>query len=311
MCLGDMRKKEKSIAIEKYNSQWSVFFENESRKIKSVMGENAVEIYHVGSTSVPYLAAKPIIDMILVTRDLNSARELLTSKELRYRYKGEYNLPLRDLYGKKGDFEMYLHVHHVNNPEIELNLLFRDYLRNNEEAKKQYEAVKITASKDQNASEKVETGITKYNLLKNDLIVSILEETGFEGVCPRFVTQHAESEFFDKTKDEFFKDLGVEKMSLPSEQNVKKLVLYRGVDIVGSAEIMNISPDRFAVNFARTNDNGTLLKEFLSRIENWVKIRTKCRLLEATVGHAQAHIYSDEGFIQPNKSNDHYFVKEI
>lgn len=74
---------------------------------------------------------------------------------------------------------------------------------------------------------------------------------------------------------------------------------------------MNISPDRFAVNFARTNDNGTLLKEFLSRIENWVKIRTKCRLLEATVGHAQAHIYSDEGFIQPNKSNDHYFVKEI
>lgn len=59
---------------------------------------------------MPSLAAKPIIDMILVARDLSSARELLTSKELGYRYKGEYNLPLRDLYGKKGDFEIYLRV---------------------------------------------------------------------------------------------------------------------------------------------------------------------------------------------------------
>ena len=311
MCLSDMIKNGKPIIIEKYNPQWAVFFEKESRKIKSVMGENAVEIHHIGSTSVPFLAAKPIIDMILVTRDLNSAREFLTLKELGYRYKGEYNLPLRDLYGKKSDFEIYLHVHLINNPEIELNLLFRNYLRNNEEAKKQYESVKITASKDQNASKKVETGITKYNLLKNDLIVSVLKETGFEGVCPRFVTQHAESEFFNKTKDEFFKDLGIEKMPLFSEQNVKKLVLYRGVDLVGASEIMNISSDRFSVNFVWTNDNGTLLKEFLSRIENWGKIRTKCRLLEATVGYDQARIYSDKGFIQPIKSNDHYFIKEI
>ena len=277
--MSDMKKK--PIVIEKYNPQWSVFFENESQKIKSVMGENAVEIHHIGSTSVPFLAAKPIIDMILVTRDLNSAREFLTSKKLGYRYKGEYNLPLRDLYGKKGDFEIYLHVHHVNNPEIELNLLFRDYLRNNEEAKKQYELVKIAAGKNQNASEKVETGITKYNLLKNDFIVSVLKETGFKGVCPRFVTQRAESEFFNKIKDNFFKDLGVEKRSLPSEQNIKKLVLYKGVDLVGAAEIMNISSDRFTVNFAWTNDNGKLLKEFLSVIKNWVKIRTKCRLSEA------------------------------
>ena len=190
-------------------------------------------------------------------------------------------------------------------------MLFRDYLRNNEEAKKQYELIKITASKDQSASEKVETGITKYNLLKNDLIVSILKKTGFDGVCPRFVTQYAESEFFDKTKDEFFKDLSVEKISLSSEQNTKKLVLYRGVDIVGAAEIMNTSPNRFMINFAWTNDNGKLLKEFLSMIENWVKVGTKCKLLGATVGHDQTHIYSDEGFIQPIKFNDRYFVKEI
>ncbi len=105
------------------------------------MKENAVEIHHVGSTSVPFLAAKPIIDIILTTRDLNSARKFLISKELRYRYKSEYNLLLRDLYGKKDEFEIYLHVHRVDSQEIELNLLFRDYLKNHLEARKQYEAI--------------------------------------------------------------------------------------------------------------------------------------------------------------------------
>lgn len=304
-------KAKNPLVIEKYNPQWAVFFESESQKIKSVMGENAVEIYHVGSTSIPNLAAKPIVDMILVTKDLKSAREFLTSEELGYRYKGEYNLPLRDLYGKKGDFEVYLHVHRINNPETKLNLLFRDYLRNNDEARKQYESVKITASKEQNASEKVGTGITKYNLLKNDLIVSILEKTGFSGVCPRFVTQRTESEYFAKIRRNFFENLGIEDGSLLPDQNVKKIVLYRGVDLVGAAEITNISADRFLISFAWTNDNGQLLKKLLSMIEDWVKTRTKSQLLEATVGPSQARVYLNEGFIHPIESNDRYFVKEV
>ena len=118
--------------IERYNPRWAAFFEIESRKIKSVMGESAVEIHHVGSTSVPDLSAKPIVDMILVTEDLESARKFLSSHTLGYHYKGEYNLPLRDLYGREDEFEVYLHVHRVNSPEIELNLQFRDYLRGNE-----------------------------------------------------------------------------------------------------------------------------------------------------------------------------------
>ncbi|MDR1475056.1 MAG: GrpB family protein [Holosporales bacterium] len=64
------------------------------------MGDNVVDIQHVGSTFVLGLSAKPIIDMILVTDDLERARLRLASSYLGYRYKGEYNLPFRDLYGK-------------------------------------------------------------------------------------------------------------------------------------------------------------------------------------------------------------------
>ncbi len=275
--------------IKKYNPRWAAFFETESRKIKSVMDGDAVEIYHVGSTSVPSLAAKPIVDMILVTKDLARARKFLTSHALGYRYKGEYNLPLRDLYGKKDEFEVYLHVHRVGSPEIELNLLFRNYLRNNEKVRKQYESVKTAASREWDASEKVETGITKYNLLKNDFIVSVLEETGFSGICARFVTQKSESEFFnkiknrflkaksvsfDKIKDGFFGDFCVKNNPLCFERNSKKIVLYRGIDLVGAAEITSLDTDRFSLNFAWTNDNEKLLRKFLHIIADWIWERT-------------------------------------
>ena len=283
-----------TLIIEKYNPRWAAFFERESRKIKSIMGENAIEIHHVGSTSVPDLAAKPIVDMILVTEDLESTRKFLTSHALGYRYKGEYNLPLRDLYGKKDEFDVYLHVHRVNSPEIELNLLFRDYLRSNEKARNQYKSVKIAAANANGASKKVGTGITKYNLLKNDFIVSVLKETGFSGICARFVTQKAESEFFNKIKNRFLKAKSVsfDKIknknfgdfcgvnNLPfSEQHFKKIVLYEGVNLVGGAELLLVDSYRVLINFVWTNDDEKLLRKLLSIIEDWVKIRAKTKFL--------------------------------
>ncbi|MBO7641779.1 MAG: GrpB family protein [Alphaproteobacteria bacterium] len=270
----------KSVIIEKYNPQWPVFFEKEAQKIKSVMKENVIEIHHVGSTSVPFLAAKPIIDIILATRDLNSARKFLISKKLGYRYKGEYNLPLRDLYGKKDEFEIYLHVHRVDSPEIELNLLFRNYLRNHQEARKQYEAIKLAASSQPKAAEKVETGITKYNLMKNDFIVSILKKAGFSSVCPRFVTQKAEAKFFNMVKDKFSPNSHITKNSSLSEQNPKKIILYKGTELIGAAEIVEVTPGRFSINFAWTNDNEKLLKKFSRTLEDWIKIRTPSTVFE-------------------------------
>ena len=280
------------------------------------MGENVVEIHHVGSTSVPSLAAKPIIDMILVTEDLESARKFLTSNALGYRYKGEYNLPLRDLYGKKDEFEIYLHVHRANSPEIELNLLFRDYLRTNEKVRKQYEAVKMAAGKTQNASEKVETGITKYNLLKNEIIVSILRETGFSGICARFVTQKSESVFFDKIKNDFYEDSFMKNKSLLfgrtlPKQDSKKMILYRGADLVGAAEITAIDSDMFLINFAWTNDDEELLRKFLRIIEDWVEVRTRASFLLATFRNGHAQIYSNLGFSLRTEENARYLVKEI
>ena len=55
------------ITIEKYNKNWPIIFEEEKLRLKNILGSHAINIYHVGSTSVPELAAKPKIDIIVTT----------------------------------------------------------------------------------------------------------------------------------------------------------------------------------------------------------------------------------------------------
>ena len=121
---------------------------------------------HVGSTSVPSLASKPIIDIIVVLEDYVVPDEILQS--IGYKYKGEYNLPLRRMYDKKAPMVVYLHVHEKSNSEISLNTMFRDYLIANEDARNEYAALKKSIASDSANSQLVSTGITQYNLYKND-----------------------------------------------------------------------------------------------------------------------------------------------
>ena len=257
------------LIIVPYNPEWAVFFEQEAQNIKACMGDVCLDVIHVGSTSVEGLSAKPIIDIILVTNNLQQARKLLTEK-LGYRYKGEYNLPLRDLYGKKDKWEIYLHVHLIWNAEIRLNVSFRDYLRSHPDAKKAYEAIKIQASQAQGATEKTSTGITQYNLLKNDQIVSILKATGFDGLCVRFATQPAEHQAFERYKKEFY-DNSFEEKHIPAT-DVKKFVIYKGTSIEGAAELSLIGKDHYLLNFLNTR-TAECSEKLLQVIQSWLKER--------------------------------------
>ena len=60
------------IVITDYNPLWKDMFETEAGIIKTILGENCIAIYHIGSTSVPGLAAKPIIDIMPVVCDLKA-----------------------------------------------------------------------------------------------------------------------------------------------------------------------------------------------------------------------------------------------
>lgn len=79
------------IIVTDYDPRWPAEYEKESEKIKAILGENCVAIYHIGSTAVPGLAAKPIIDIMPVVRSLEKTDQKASEFEKEgYEYLGEF-----------------------------------------------------------------------------------------------------------------------------------------------------------------------------------------------------------------------------
>src|SRR5947209_2546617 len=127
----------KRIEVVPYNPEWPEIFKTEAQQIQGALGEICTQIYHVGSTAVPGLSAKPKIDIIAVIKPGSDPIAKLESID--YQYRGEFNIPVHYGFSKRVGTSVNLHVFEENNPEIQLNILFRDYLRANDEARKKYQ----------------------------------------------------------------------------------------------------------------------------------------------------------------------------
>ena len=131
------------ILIAEHDPRWPELFELEAKRIISVLGKRVLRIEHTGSTAVPGLAAKPIIDLLLVVADsadeaayvpaLESAGYVLRIRELDWHTPRMFKGP---------DTDINLHVLSTGCPEIERILLFRDWLRSKAADRKLYERTK-------------------------------------------------------------------------------------------------------------------------------------------------------------------------
>lgn len=131
------------IEIADYDPAWPQLFEREAERIKGVLGERILLLEHVGSTSVPGLAAKPRIDMLLVVADSSDEAAYVPDLEacayvLRIREPDWYEHRLL----KGPDTDINLHVFSLDCPEIERMLLFRNWLRSNPSEHQLYENTK-------------------------------------------------------------------------------------------------------------------------------------------------------------------------
>lgn len=133
------------IIIADYDPAWPRLFERERDRIRAALGDRVVMIEHVGSTSVPGLAAKPRIDLLLVVADSADEPSYVPALEA-----AGYVLRIRepDWYQhrvfKGPDTDVNLHVFSAGSgrPEIGRMLLFRDWLRTNEADRRLYERTK-------------------------------------------------------------------------------------------------------------------------------------------------------------------------
>jgi GrpB-like predicted nucleotidyltransferase (UPF0157 family) len=137
-----------TIVIADYNPAWPKRFRQEEVRIRATLGEAALSVEHIGSTSVPGLAAKPMVDALLVVEDSGEEASYLPAME-------EAGYVLRV---SEPDFDehrmfrtlakdVHVHVFSAGSPEIERYLLLRDRLRQNEGERKLYAQTKRELAK--------------------------------------------------------------------------------------------------------------------------------------------------------------------
>lgn len=141
--IGDPWRADGPITLAEYDPGWPRLFEREAERIRGVLGGRALLVEHAGSTSVPGLAAKPVIDIVLAVADSSDETSYVPALEaagyvLRIREPDWYEHRLF----KGPDTNINLHVFSQGCEEIGVMLAFRDHLRANEVDRELYERTK-------------------------------------------------------------------------------------------------------------------------------------------------------------------------
>ncbi len=264
----------KKITVSPYNPLWPAWFEKEAVFIKEALGQDCLAIYHVGSTSVPGLIAKSKIDIIAVVREPKKAIPAL--EQIHYTYKGEWNIPFQYGFTKREDVKVNLHVFEDDHPEIELNLCFRDYLRQNTQARNEYGALKERLLKEKSAMERNQSMFPGYTLGKHDFIQKTLRQTGYNRLRLLRCTHHHELDRAKKFRETYFSMLG-ESLDLFSstfhEPSHHHFVLYQGLDIIGYTDLEIHSENQIRLHLLMIEESMRLQgfgSKLLSLIEQWL-----------------------------------------
>jgi GrpB-like predicted nucleotidyltransferase (UPF0157 family) len=150
--------------IVEYNPEWITHFEKIKEKLSNVLFGIDVTIQHVGSTSIPNLAAKPIIDLDIIyyeTTDFEHIKKKFES--LGYYHNGNQNVEGREVFKRNGMGKVeildkithHLYVCKYDCTELNRHILFRDYLRKHEIARDFYQNLKYQIAEETNQDRKL------------------------------------------------------------------------------------------------------------------------------------------------------------
>ena len=121
----------RAVEVVAYQPVWRAQFEEEAAVLRALLGPQIVSVHHIGSTSVPGLAAKPIIDVLVQVRDIEAVDGLdAQMRAAGYLPRGENGIPGRRYFRREtaGRHTHHVHVYQVGHPRVRDHLAFRDYL---------------------------------------------------------------------------------------------------------------------------------------------------------------------------------------
>lgn len=154
-----------------YDPEWPARFSELRDRIVAALGPLAIAVEHVGSTSVPNMCAKPIIDLDVVVRSEDVPTAISAVEALGYRHEGNLGVAGRDAFRWVGDFpEHHLYVCPEGSPALERHLLIRDYLRKHPDITREYAVLK------KQVAQKYRDNRTKYQAAKSEFVDAMLDK---------------------------------------------------------------------------------------------------------------------------------------
>jgi len=178
--IGEVRPHNGPITLVEYDPRWPALFEREAARIRRALGDRALQVEHVGSTSIPGLAAKPRIDVVLAVEDSADESAYVPALEA-----AGYVLRIRepDWYEhrvfKGPDTDTNLHTFTLGCAEIDRMILFRDWLRSHADDRLRYEGRK------RELAVRTWTHVQDYADAKTEVVDEILARAGWTGVSDR------------------------------------------------------------------------------------------------------------------------------
>jgi len=136
----------RNITVIPYSPDWPALYSEAARLLTDTLKDLLIELHHIGSTAVPGLAAKPVIDILAIVTSLDALDDCHEGMcELGYEPKGELGIAGRRFFSKGSDESRTHHIHafEKEHPAVARHLGFRDYLRLHPEEARRYAEVKV------------------------------------------------------------------------------------------------------------------------------------------------------------------------
>lgn len=134
------------IFIVPYNPEWPEEFRKEAARVTAAAGSNVITAHHIGSTAIPGIYAKPVLDLLLVVQSVDALDVRQPEMEaLGYEARGEYGIPGRRFFRRDnaaGDRTHHIHAFEAGSPQIARHLAFRNYMIAHPETAQEYSDLK-------------------------------------------------------------------------------------------------------------------------------------------------------------------------
>ncbi|BDM82044.1 GrpB family protein [Acaryochloris marina] len=136
----------RKVEVVPHNPAWKIIFQTEASLVKEALGETVMAVHHIGSTAIPGIHAKPIIDLLVEVQCMTQVDARSSSMEqLGYEVMGEFGISGRRFFRKNNRNDVrthHIHLFNHSSAQVKRHLAFRDYMIAHPTDAKQYSDLK-------------------------------------------------------------------------------------------------------------------------------------------------------------------------